>query len=655
MATAPGIHPGVDLDRDGFTVLERNIVYDFARHLYVTRSGCVAVGNSDYRYVSVRPSDHIEHALPNAREFLILFSSYENFEARTLDAYSLAEQDFEERRITRYFRVLLSADKKVIPKLQKICAEEPDIPVTVPIRYDSISSGNSGDLLIAATRENYHFRDLFAQRDPLKEPTYFFGRSELLSGLRDRTSRGENCGIFGLRKSGKTSVLLAVERYAKTDGHRYIHIDCQSAGVTTVRWNDLLKSIAQKLRKLAGLAITPVQLGEFTPSAAADSFERAVNEAYSNGKKQLIIAFDEIEQISPGTGRAHWGEGDDALLFWQTIRSIHQRSKARFAFILAGTNPVILESRKLSGSDNPLLEYVHIDYLPGLTDHEVQGMCNTLGNLMGVNFEVSAVAALYEAMGGHAYLTRQVCSHVHKSKPFTNRPLAIAADDVGQALSSLDFSPLLDDIVMSLKERFPEEYTMLEWVALEDGDQVKYFLEEDAFFARHLEGYGLVVREGEALRPRMRLATEYLRRSAKQSGLVKTPSDRWGVIARRRGEIEVSLRMILRNRLIDLHGKAGALGGLTSVLTKRRGEDLQNCGFDEVFSERDCRLYWSDLISAVRTDREYWERRLGMDSSVLLTLLDKINVYRNDAHAKTMSDAEFDELMGLIDSLAEAV
>src|SRR5690606_27301251 len=141
----------------------------------------------------------------------------------------------------------------------------------------------------------YHFRDLFAQKSPLQNDTYFFGRAPVIATLRDRIQRCENTGVFGLRKSGKTSVLLAAQRAASADGHRFVLVDCQSPTLNTKGWADALLTIATDVRKEAGISASPSSLGDFSESAAAASFERAVVDAYSRGKRLTVLAFDEIE------------------------------------------------------------------------------------------------------------------------------------------------------------------------------------------------------------------------------------------------------------------------------------------------------------------------------------------------------------------------
>jgi predicted AAA+ superfamily ATPase len=59
---------------------------------------------------------------------------------------------------------------------------------------------------------SFYDRDLFDITSPLRKDLYFFGRTDLINKLVDRHSSNENSGVFGLRRSGKTSLIYAVER-----------------------------------------------------------------------------------------------------------------------------------------------------------------------------------------------------------------------------------------------------------------------------------------------------------------------------------------------------------------------------------------------------------------------------------------------------------
>ena len=653
MPTAPGLHPSVRLEE--FDVNERRTAYALSSCFYITNARSITLGSATYKYLIMRPAENIEHALPNAREVTFLFSPYDNFEARTLDAYFHIQQSFEDHRINGHFRLLCSKDNNIRLKMQKVCIDEPDIPVTIPFLYDQFLNGDARQIIIGAARESYHFRDLFAQRSPLQNDTYFFGRSAFLAGLRDRMGRAENSGVFGLRKSGKTSILLAAERSAKTDGHRFVFIDCQSPSVSTGNWNDVLRLIASQLRRAAGLSTTPVGLGDFSPSAAAESFEKTINDVYSRGKRLSVIAFDEIEHLSPNSGVERWRSGENSRFLWQTLRSIQQRTPGRLCFLIAGTNPQITEIRQIAGSDNPLLEYIHSQYLGGLSDAEIQLMCQSIGNLMGMDFDIESISDLYKSLGGHPYLTRQVCSFIHQRLSFEGRPTPVLYGDVHNALIKLDFSPLLDDVLSSLRERYPDEYECLRWIATGNIDQVQYFADRDPAFLRHLSGYGLIDVSGNTVRPRMELALEYLRRTASQSELIQQPEQRWAAAAARRGAVETRLRSAIRERSVDRFGKTDAADGIRRCLSRKRSEEVAAHSLDELFLASNSRLYWSDLLSIMESDREYWSLRLSAEFSEISRRMMTINDLRYDAHAKEFSNSDFDALLTNLAWLEEAL
>ena len=53
----------------------------------------------------------------------------------------------------------------------------------------------------------------------------FFGRKEELSLLKHALDRGQSVGVFGLRKAGKTSLLNALERVRRDEGHFVVKLD----------------------------------------------------------------------------------------------------------------------------------------------------------------------------------------------------------------------------------------------------------------------------------------------------------------------------------------------------------------------------------------------------------------------------------------------
>src|SRR5439155_1471102 len=71
--------------------------------------------------------------------------------------------------------------------------------------------------------------------------TYFFGRQSFVLDLLDRFKRGENTGLFGLRKSGKTSAIFKLKRLVDADSSgTVVYVDAQNPQVYGLRWWELL-------------------------------------------------------------------------------------------------------------------------------------------------------------------------------------------------------------------------------------------------------------------------------------------------------------------------------------------------------------------------------------------------------------------------------
>ncbi|MHA4875577.1 hypothetical protein ACX0FC_19580, partial [Enterococcus faecium] len=64
--------------------------------------------------------------------------------------------------------------------------------------------------LITLLRDYIYARDLFYMTTPVYGAS-FFGRRTLLQSMRDDVFNQRVTGVFGLRKSGKTSILMQLK------------------------------------------------------------------------------------------------------------------------------------------------------------------------------------------------------------------------------------------------------------------------------------------------------------------------------------------------------------------------------------------------------------------------------------------------------------
>ncbi|NET62363.1 MAG: hypothetical protein F6K47_41555 [Symploca sp. SIO2E6] len=148
--------------------------------------------------------------------------------------------------------------------------------ILIPIPLTAIEQalrerGASSGLLAQYTDRYLPGADLFDDRNAIGDTLSFFGRGELLQRLQENLCRSQGVGIFGLRKSGKTSLLLQLG-FAMAQ-HPLVHIDLQPYGGKLYYGADLFHQILLKLSQLleeqSSKAVICPKLGESDLPAAS--------------------------------------------------------------------------------------------------------------------------------------------------------------------------------------------------------------------------------------------------------------------------------------------------------------------------------------------------------------------------------------------------
>jgi hypothetical protein len=137
-----------------------------------------------------------------------------------------------------------------------------------------------------------------------------------------------------------------------------------------------------------------------------------MNSALTDAGTDVLLLFDEIENISPKTAASrHWRDNDDALLFWQIMRSFFQSPrKHRLTFCFVGTNPHLFEMPKIHEVDNPIYLFAPKTFIPMLSLRETEEMINRLGYFMGMDFDDTIISYIHNRFGGHPFFIRQLCN-----------------------------------------------------------------------------------------------------------------------------------------------------------------------------------------------------------------------------------------------------
>ena len=641
--TRPGIHPQFNLGR--FTSEEKKILNNLSTTLFLTSSGCdIRINAARYEYFLAKLPEGLAESFNLEREVVCVFSSYDRFEPRLLEVFNKAEEGLSRSRVESICRVLISRDDKAEESVKTILRSDPEQPVIVPFTYRELQSSDLSALVFNRFRKHFYSRDLFDFLSPLKSELFFFGRDQLVLDLIARHNSGEHSGLFGLRKSGKTSIVYAVERALDVSQGRYVSIDCESPSVHKLRWNELLLKLVTAYRDKIRSKVPIAGDARYDEKNAADSFEADITTVFSSKKRVLtLFIFDEIERITPGTASSeHWNKELDFIYFWQTLRAFFQRNPAVFTYMLVGTNPNSVEKTKINGHENPLYSSVPSIYIPSFTLDQTRDMTGTLAKYVGLNFDDLVFARLTEDYGGHPFLIRQACSYLNKHCP-GERPLAVDKPlykDLMKAFSR-DASSYLEMIVEVLREFYLDEYQMLKFLALNDEEAFLELAKGDPTLTKHLLGYGLIQQNGNRYAFCIDILARYLAEEAKYERVNLSSDQRRSEVSERRNLLEMRLRIVLKNALRLAYGKNAQERALAAVPENRR-KDLSKLDLESLLAREGSPLFFLDLINIITREWDKVQNIFEDDKPKILTMLQEVNSKgRPDAHAKLISDDDF--------------
>jgi len=594
------------------------------------------------------------------REVLCVFSSYDRFEPRTLDAFDVAQaQITSDYRLETVCKVLISRDSSTQSQIESFLKSDPESPIVVPFTYAELSSAYDNFFLRNRFQQHLYTRDLFSFQSPLKKDLYFFGRSALVLDLVNRHRTGEHVGLFGLRKCGKTSIIYAIERLMDSCSEAHISFDCEDPSIHQLRWHELLYKIATDYHSLKQSKKPKPDLSRYDEINASQSFQEDVLSYYKSKKqKPILLIFDEIERIAPRTGTSrHWREENDFLLFWQSMRAFYQRYPEILTYMLVGTNPSCVELPIISENDNPLFASIPPLYVPSFTVGQVREMVRKLGRYMGLQFDELFYAKLQEDFGGHPFLIRQVCSQINKSI-VGQKPVMIDRAIYAEAKEhfAITSSEYLQMITQVLREWYPDEYDMLCFLAQDDNETFGQLASDNPALVKHLMGYELIQKGRSGYHFCIESVKAYLIEQHKYERLNMTDKEMNDEISDRRNRLERELRSQIKRGLVFKYGRKEALTRAMNALQETRRTELKGYDLDRLFSRDESPLFFKELINIINKEWDVFSPVFEMDRTRLDIILQDINSNgRPDAHAKRLDKDTFTQLRIYFNKLDELI
>ncbi len=431
------------------------------------------------------------------QEVLVIYSPHKRTDARTLTTIEdiSRNKDFK-NRIDRVLILLIHCGDQAATK--DLIANQTSW-IIVPFSQDELVHARGNLFVRSRISEHAGAADLFGMSSPIRVDKYLFGRDELIQSLSNRLiEKGENAGLFGLRKTGKTSVLFAIERRTADRSRLMKYFDCQNPAHHNSRWWHLLQQIRDSLYESA------VALGHPRPKSPPDYTEASGNFSHDmtsllqiRGLERIVLMLDEIEYITPNISGAlgkHWDA--DFVPFWQSIRAAHQETAGALSFIVAGVNPAGIEQTHFGTAPNPIFQLATPHFLEPLSPASVREMVRTVGKYTGLSFDEDTYAYLQAQYGGHPYLIRLACSEIWANVDTRQMEQRVAVSRaMFEALHDKIVERIarpLKDILLSLVWWYPDDYDLLCLAASGDNSFVRDYLKDSDTRAVLFTRYGLL-------------------------------------------------------------------------------------------------------------------------------------------------------------------
>lgn len=647
----PGIHPEARQAIDDSCPQIELILEPFVSDFTVTWASARRKAGSQINAALLRPEQHLVEMFGIDREILLLHSPYASIEQRTFQIANqiLNESPVQGRAETMtYILVSAAPDWREAVERQSVDARQEQI--VIPFGESECRTPGTSHLARNRMRDYLFARDLFDVQLPVAAENFFFGRKSLLLEICDSIRRSENVGLFGLRKTGKTSTILKLQRMLHSESIAEMYcFDLQDSELYTLRWWELLDKIRASL---------PIQRGPHVSSEARASreFKKTLDALRERGGQRIVLALDEIEHITPGMAmRPHWER--DFVEFWKTVRAI-QNVYREISFIVVGVNSSVVEATSYAGHDNPLFSMLRVRYMPAFDREEIRGMLRRLSRPMGIKFNEEAYDYIHARYGGHPLLTRQACSWTHRRHSDGPRPIEITRLQLQDEESDRDGAlfPFADHILSMLKKWYPSEYEMLEQLASGDTSFFDEMSTAVPQFAQHLRSYELVRGAPPILSIPM-IAT-YLQNGGWQPAEVNSAAESLASIGMLRNRLEPKLRRFVRRQLMARLGAERWIDPILEVIPTRERDRLKGVDRDEILNSR---LFLMNLLQVIVSnwgDFSVLESGSPADritKAQFSVLLEYVNTHREDAHAKSVTEAELATLKVIVPLLEKQI
>jgi hypothetical protein len=276
--------------------------------------------------------------------------------------------------------------------------------------------------------------DHFDQETPIQAEELFFGRADELETVEAALRAGQHCGVFGLRKAGKTSFLNMIRLRLRKAGIPCQRVDLNRYEGRTVGGVKvgIIQAVAGALRSVrAPLPLNLSALGELNRPLAPhplepwqDWLDRLLEHCPTpeGAASNVVLQVDESDHlVEAGASDRLSARRDRYSLFVELRGYVQERwgnDQSGIVLITAGVSRSLVDQAVMFGGDNQLFRLGRAHNLRPLHRAEVSDLVRTLGKRSAARFRAhETIDLLHDVLAGHPQLIRACCSQVLSHRP----------------------------------------------------------------------------------------------------------------------------------------------------------------------------------------------------------------------------------------------
>jgi hypothetical protein len=379
----------------------------------------------------------------------------------------------------------VALDDDLDPDVLVIVDDSPDLPARVrrmPGRAGQYVAWSLGDPrpLADCVAQSLAGVDVFDVRKPVRG-RQFIGREEAMRELERRILGSEGCGVFGLRKSGKTSLVHAVldrlDPVSAAPSGSTLAVDAEPAVLAVwldvqglverseeALWRVLLRRAGERLRA-AGLEV-PEPEGE-----VFRDLDRLLRTSLDSPALPgpWCFVFDEADLLFENLSG---GPGIPCVRLLRFLRALAQETE-RVATVFIGRDSTFLDAPMLEGAQNPMLGWVVPFWMNRFAPDDADRLLTTLGKRAALHIDQDNLARAQDWSSGHVILLRQFGAALLALARARNMDTSMGLDEdvvIPGFLARPAVRTVCEETVSLLSRRYPAAYALLvDLLTVEDG------------------------------------------------------------------------------------------------------------------------------------------------------------------------------------------